>query len=236
MRALQLRLERGRQGGRQHHHPVLAPLAATHDDHAALEIDILGAQLQRLGDAHAGTVEQLRQHGMRAFEQCQHRAHLGGGQHHRQARLALRAVQRIQPGQVLAEHLPVQEQQRRQRLPMRGHRHAALDGQPGQEGAHLVGAHLLGVAQTVEANEGPNPMDAGFLGSYAVVPVAHPLAQLVQQPACRRGAAGGCQRRGIWGGHHGRNCVFVQHSRCKQRRQVPPHGQPQPGQAVSLSG
>ena len=72
VRALQLRLQRRRQRGRQHDDAVLAALAVAHDDDAALEVDILDAQLQRLGDAHAGAVEQLRQHAVRAVEQRQH--------------------------------------------------------------------------------------------------------------------------------------------------------------------
>jgi hypothetical protein len=179
VRALQLRLQRVHQRCRQHHHAVLTSLAAAHHDDEALEIDVLAAQLQRLGDAHAGAVEQLRQHGMRTLEQYQHRAHLGGRQHHRQARLVLQPIHGVHPRQVLAKHLPIQEQQCRQRLPVRGHRHTPLDRQPGQEGLRLVGAHFLGMAQTVEANEGSHPMDVGLLRPYAVVQITHMLAQLV---------------------------------------------------------
>ena len=49
------------QGLGQHHHAVLRTLALPHDQRALRKVRILDAQLQGLGDAQAGAVEQLRQ-------------------------------------------------------------------------------------------------------------------------------------------------------------------------------
>ena len=103
-----------------------------------------------------------------------------------------------------------------------------LDRQPGEEGLHLAGAHLPGVTQPMKAHERPHPMDVGFLGAYAVVKVAQPLAQLIQQAlrrwACRAGEGNAsartrCRRGGKRS--HGEYCVFRQLSRPARRRQAP---------------
>ena len=44
------------------------------------------------------------------------------------------------------------------------------------------------MTQAMEADEGFEPMDAGFFGAYAVVQVADLLTHLVQQPSGRRAA------------------------------------------------
>ena len=165
LRARQLIVQGRHQRGGQHHRAVLAALAAAHDERAAFEIDILDAQLQRLGDAQPGAVEQLREQALLALQQRQDARHFVGRQHHRQTRLALRAADGFHPRQVLREHLLVQEQQRRQRLPVRGDGHAALDRQPGQEGLDLGPAHVARMAHAVEAHERPHPMDVGLLGA-----------------------------------------------------------------------
>ncbi len=44
---------------RQYRHPVLLPLAATHDDLGVIEIDILDSQPQSLEQAQTATVKKL---------------------------------------------------------------------------------------------------------------------------------------------------------------------------------
>jgi hypothetical protein len=164
-RAGQLLMQLGQQRGRQHHRAVFASLAATHDERAELEVDILDAQLRGLGNAQAGAAEQLRQQALLALQQRQNARHLLSRQHHRQARRPVRPADRIHPRKVLAEHLLVQKQQRRQGLPMRGHRHLPVGREPGKKSLDLALAHVARVAQAVEAHKRAHPMDVGLLSA-----------------------------------------------------------------------
>jgi hypothetical protein len=134
------------------------------------------------GDAHAGAVEQLRQQALLAFQQRQHAPHFIGKQHRRQTRLALRPADGLHPRQIETEHLLIEKQQRRQRLPVRGHGHVALVGQPRQEGLDLLAAELAWVAPIMKTDERANPMEVRFFSAQSVVQIANALAHLVQQP------------------------------------------------------
>jgi len=65
---------------------------------------------------------------------------------------------------VLAEHLLVQEQQRRQGLPMRGHGHLPIGRQPGKNGLDLGLPHLARVAHGVKAHDRAHPKGGLSLG------------------------------------------------------------------------
>jgi hypothetical protein len=136
------------------------------------------------GDAHAGAVEQLRQQAVLAFQQRQHAPHLIRKQHHRQTRLALRPADGLHPRQIEPEHLLIEKQQRRQCLPVCGHGHVALVGQPRQEGLDLLAARLAWVAPIMKTDKRANPVEVRFFGAQAVVQVADALSHLIQQP-CR---------------------------------------------------
>jgi hypothetical protein len=182
-RTRQMLAQRQHQRARQHERTVLAALAAAHDQGAALEVHVLGAQLQGLGDAHARAVQQLRQQAMDPVELREHARHLVVREDRGQPGLPPRAADGLHPRQIHAEHLLVQEQQRRERLPVRGHRDAPLGRQPGEKGLHLRRPHVARVRGTsVEADERANPEHVSLLGAQAVVKVAHALAHLVEQP------------------------------------------------------
>ena len=89
---------------------------------------------------------------------------IGRRQHDRQAWLAHRPANGAHPGHGLAEHLLVQKQQGRQRLPMGGHRHPPLCREPTQERLDLGLPHLFGMPQAMEPDVCSNPMDVGLLG------------------------------------------------------------------------
>ena len=128
------------------------------------QVDIIRLQPHQFGQSHAGAIEQLRQQALLALKQRQHPCHLGRRQHHRQARRPVRPADGLHPRQVLPEHLLVEEEQRRQRLPVRGHRHLPVSRQPRKKGLDLGLPHLTRVAHAVEAHEGAHPMDVGLLG------------------------------------------------------------------------
>ncbi len=75
-RLRRLLAQAGNERVRQHHHPVLVALAGTHYQRAVWEIEVLHAQLQGLGDAQPGAVQQTRQQAMRAAHLRQHRGDL----------------------------------------------------------------------------------------------------------------------------------------------------------------
>ena len=194
MRLLELRAQRILERGGQHHDAVLAALAFAHDDRAAVEVDVLHAQAQRLGQAHAGAVEQAAEERRgrhpipgHADQRIQHAHDLVLRQHDGQARLPLRTADLVHPGQSLAQHLLVEEQQRRQRLLVRRRRDTALGGQPAQKGLDLRTRQLGRMTQAVKTDEGTHPMHIGLFGAQAVVHVADLGAQEVEEARRRRG-------------------------------------------------
>ena len=182
----------------QHHRPVLAALAVAHDEGAAAELDVLDPQLQALGDAQAGAVEQRGEQPVLArFDGGQDAADLVDAQHHRQAARLTRPADLLHPRQVLAQHLVVEEQQGRQRLAVRGRGHLALGGQPTEKGLDLGPGHVGRVPQLVEADEGPHPVHIGILGARAVVQVADAFTELIQHLGRLQG------RQGLAAAFHG---------------------------------
>jgi chemotaxis response regulator CheB len=128
---------------RQHRHPVLVALSFAHHDLAASEIHILDAQAQSFEQAHSGSVKQRHDQVHQGIVDRHDQAlHLGARQHRRQTRRPLRPRHLVQPGQRLFEHLAIQEQDRRQRLPLRCRTHVPLDRQRRQKRLHLTLAHV----------------------------------------------------------------------------------------------
>jgi hypothetical protein len=109
-------------------------------------------------------------------------ADLVAGKHHRQALRRLGARDAVQPGQLDAEHLLVEEEERALRLILGGRRNPAFDGQMREERLDLRGAHLGRMASPVEDDEAPHPVGVCFLGPDAVVLEADLLAQAVEKP------------------------------------------------------
>jgi hypothetical protein len=188
----QLLLQPEHQVLRQHGHPILSPFAIAHQDLAPLEPDILHPKPQGLQQAHPRAVEE-RSHQPRGAAHLQQKlAHLGRGQDDRQAALGLGRDDLVQPRKLLAEHDPVQEEQCRLGLVLRGWRDAPVDCQVGQEGCHLDSAQFRRVTLGVEQNETPDPVDIGVLGAHRVVAHADGFAQAVEQ-------ARWCRGRGCFG-------------------------------------
>jgi hypothetical protein len=156
----------------------------------ALEFDILDAQPQALEQAHASAVEQRRDEPHRAVEFVQQRAHLRRREHHRQAAHVLGGDDLVQPRQLDAEHLSIEEQQRRLGLVLRRGRHRTIDRQVGEEGGHGVGAEPRRMALAVEKDVAPRPVHVRLLRAQRVV--AQP--QRVAQPVEQSGRCGGARR------------------------------------------
>jgi hypothetical protein len=125
----------------QHGDAVLAALAVAHQQLAALELDILHAQAQALEQTHARAVEQRGDQPHGAAQLVQQGAHLADREHHRQALPGACGDDFVEPGQLLTQHLAIEEQQRRLRLVLRGGGHVALGREVREEGADLGQLH-----------------------------------------------------------------------------------------------
>jgi hypothetical protein len=84
-------------------------------------------------------------------------------------------------GKLLPEYHLVEEEECGECLVLRGRRNAPLGGQVREEGGYLGCSHLLRVADAVEEDVAPDPVDVSLLGAVAVMAHAQQLAYLVEQ-------------------------------------------------------
>jgi len=91
----------------------------------------------------------------------------------------------IQPAQLLAEYLFVQEEQSAARLILSRGAHTPLLGQMRQEALDLRLCHLARMALAVEQDEADDPPHVGFLGPAAVMAGMERLPDLVQKAKAR---------------------------------------------------
>ena len=132
-------------------------------DLPVLEIQFLHPQPQRLHQPQPRAVHQARDQPRRAAELRQHRAHLAPRHHHRHMARAPRPRHPRQVTELAPQHLPVQEQQRRQSLVLRRGRHRLVHRQVSQESLDLGLAHRVRVALAVEQDEAANPVNISLL-------------------------------------------------------------------------
>jgi hypothetical protein len=177
-----LRAQRGCKHLRKHHHAVFRALALAYDDDAAVEVDILDAQGEAFGQPHAGAVQQSREQRFGvAFDRRQQPRDLVGRQHHGHPPSIGRAPDLVHPRKVASQHLAVQEQHGRQRLPMRGRRHLPLVREHLQPGPHLGHAHRARMPAAMPHDEAPDPVDVSLFRAQAVVHVPRPFLDGCQQ-------------------------------------------------------
>ena len=95
--------------------------------------------------------------------------HLRCGENGRQSHRPLRPHEIAEPGQIPAEHVLVEKEQRRERLVLRGRRHLPVTREVVQKRRYLLGAELSGMALAGEIDKALDPMDVRFLRAVAVV-------------------------------------------------------------------
>jgi hypothetical protein len=134
--------------------PVLAALPVAHRELTPLNIHILDPQPQRLHQSEAAAVQQPHHQGRLSLQSLAHRPHLRFAEHHRQPAPCPCPHHTLQL-QVALQQLPVQKQQRRQRLILGGGTDLQVHRQVAQEGVHLGAAHLARVAPAVKPQESP---------------------------------------------------------------------------------
>jgi hypothetical protein len=109
-------LEVALEGGRQRRHPVLVALAVAHQELIGREPDVLHAETRALEQAETSTVHEHRHEPRHAVEPIEDGANLVAREHHRQVGPAFRPDEILEPRQLLPEDLPVEEQERAERL------------------------------------------------------------------------------------------------------------------------
>jgi hypothetical protein len=82
--------------------------------------------------------------------------------------------------------MPIQKQDRRQRLVLGRCGDIAPHGKMGQKHRHLGLAHLRRMPLALEQDKPLDPIDVALLGAQAVMPAAQYLAHMVQQPGLGR--------------------------------------------------
>lgn len=192
-------LQRRRQGLREHRHPVLVPLPAAHGDLPARQIHVLHPQAQALHQPEPRAVEQRRHQERHTVQHAQDARHLLGREHHREPVPSLRADRMLRQCQRPPQHVPVQEEQRGQRLVLRRRRHPRAHGERGQESLDLGFPQLRRMAATVEDDEAPDPAHVGLLRARAVMSRAkrgpHPIEELRRGRRPTRRYRGSVQHR-----------------------------------------
>ncbi len=156
-------------GGGQHRHAILGAFAGAHRDLVAPEVHVLHPQAQGFEQPQAGAIQEQRREARGSVERVDDDLHLRAGQHDRDALGILGPHDVVEPRQLLLENLAIEEEQRAQRLVLRGRGDIAVDGQIAQEARDLGGAHLGRMALAVEDDVAPDPSDVGLLRAEAAV-------------------------------------------------------------------
>ena len=151
------------------------------DDGVPVEIDILDAQPQALHQAHPRAVQKAREQRVFIGQVGEDGGDLVLREDGGNALLVGGPLDAVQPGQRGVQHLSIEEQQRAQRLVVRGRRDAPLGGQHREEGLDMLGAHVARMLHAVPTDEEPDPVNVQLLGTEAIVQIARTLPDLVQQ-------------------------------------------------------
>src|SRR3989304_3579146 len=134
-----------------------------------------------LGHAESRPVQEQCHQARDPVELAEDGSNLFAGQDDGQPPGAFRVHDAVEPGDLLAEHLAVQEQQRAQRLVLRGGRHLPLNSERPRELRHLSRSHLGGMALAVKQDVPADPPDVRLFRATAVVARAYGVAHPVEE-------------------------------------------------------
>ena len=183
--ALQVRAQGRDEPGGQDGHPVLSSLSVADDQLLAGEVHVLDAQAAALQQAEAGPVHQGRHEPRRTAHAAQHGDDLVAGEHHGQALRQAGARHLVEPRQLAAEDLAVEEEKGAERLVLGGGADLAPRGEVAEVPRHLGCAEAVGVPLPVKEDEAADPGDVRVLGAAAEVPGAQDAADAVEEPGGR---------------------------------------------------
>ena len=170
------------QRRRQHRHPVLSPLAVAHRQLVALQVHVLEPQPHTFHQPQPAAVEQPGHQRLAPGQALQQAPHLRPRQHYRQPLRTLGPDHVLHPRQLDPQHLPVQEQQRRQRLVLGAGCNPVAAGQAGEKRLHRRPVQIAWMPWKPGPDIPANPVHIRLLGAQAVVLEPQPAPHLVQQP------------------------------------------------------
>src|SRR5437667_3423103 len=130
----------------------------------------------RFHDAHAGAVGQATDQVVNALKLAKETLYFVSSEDRRQTGCALGALDPIEPREVDADDLFVQEQNRALRLVLRRRGHVARDGKVGQERFDVAFVALRRMALVVQDDKATNPIDVGLFRTISVVLAADTVA------------------------------------------------------------
>jgi hypothetical protein len=174
-------LEVARGAGRKHGAAVAGALAAADEDLVAAEVDVLNAQPATLQQAEAGAVQQRGHQRGGAVDARENGAHFLTREHDGDVQGALGAHDLGQPRKIDLEHVAIQEQERRERLVLRGGRDAAIDGERREEPGDFDRAQLDGMAAAAVHDEPADPAGVRVFGAWTEVARAQRGAHAVHE-------------------------------------------------------
>src|SRR5881396_3008439 len=137
---------------------------------------------QALHQTQPDAVEKTRHQPVGPLQLREQRPHLAVSQYHRQLHRPLRAHQIIEPAKLLSQNLPVEEEQRRERLILRRGGNIAIGGQMTEKRRHLALAERRGMTLARPKDEAPDPVHVSLLRAAAVVQAPNRLVHPIKQP------------------------------------------------------
>src|SRR5207344_3515825 len=146
----------------------LATLAVAHDQHSAIEVDVLDAQGEGLLQPEAAAVHEGRDQLGAASQMIEYGPDLGSRQDQRHPHGAFGARGVLEVIELSVEHLPEQEEEGAEGLVLGGAVDPTADGQVSEVGPDLDHAEVLCVAGAVERQEAVYPRRVRLLGAEAV--------------------------------------------------------------------
>ena len=152
--------------------PVLVTLSPAHQDDALGKADVLHATQETLVHAEAGAVEKPRRQLRHAIHHRKHGGYLAAGHHFGEATSTLGAHGVLPDGHRNAEHFAVEEEQRGERLVLRGRAHLPLHREHGEERRDFAVASLARMRRRDVPKVPLHPAQVGLLGARAQVPQA----------------------------------------------------------------
>ena len=116
--------------------------------------------------------------------------HLLAGEHDGKTRRSFGTHEIVEPRQLRSEYVPIEEEERAERLILRGRGHVPIHSQTREECRHLRRGHVCGVTLAMEQDEPADPEDIRLLDPWPQMPRADRDPNTVEEPRRRevRGA------------------------------------------------
>ena len=155
--------------GREERGPVVVAFATTDHNLAAIDVDILHTEGERLHEAEATAVEKLANQAKGRSEVVEERHGVTAGEDRRDVVRATRALEAVERRHGQLEDAAIEEDDGAECLVHGGGGDVTLDREVVEKRDDLRSPHLTRVTAAVEANEGADPVEIGFLGARGVV-------------------------------------------------------------------